>query len=157
MHIAMLFAQEKKALTGEEAQAYEDDAWRVFNRLAIAQNINVAMESPGKLFIEAISASLNMGSVMLKNMEGALEPRPGQIAVGWRNENHIYLDPGPSYMAVKEYYRRSGEAFTMHRNQTLQDLKSLDYLECGDEPTSVVWIGNGSRRVLVVKAENLIY
>jgi hypothetical protein len=80
---------------------------------------------------------------------------PGQNLIGWNDySGTIYLNPGEVYSMVYNHCQRTGEYFGIHRDETWQDMKSLEYLsgiEEDDTPTYTKSIEGIKLRVLPLK------
>ena len=150
LEVALTFAREKKAINENDVKRLTEAGWKIFNDLAVMQDLELNAQSPGQRFMEAVRTNLNSGKAILRDISENVEIKPGQVAIGWFSPDNklIYLNPGEAYQLTQEFYHRSGEDFTAYKAQTWQDLKRLRYID--NAVKDVQWINGRSVRILPV-------
>jgi hypothetical protein len=129
---------ENKVLTRKEAKAIGDEGWQVFMAWSLQQSSRVDAERPGRRFMDALmalkeSGKLNIGSI---NDEMPKIPTPGQVNIGWYDEEYnLLLNPEIAYSTVRQFRNNSDEPLTFKQEAVWRDLKEMGITDCSNGRT----------------------
>lgn len=165
---AMMFASSIGAIDDVEAAQKCDKAWDIFIQLADRQGWRVDEERPSTRFIEAFTTLLTQRKIVLIDSyltePQAVDIKPGQVFVGWHDDEYYYLMPLAVFGAVGEFYHRSGRPFTFKDQAVLADLARLNLLTPAEEMrngkmvqrnTKVLRIEEETKRVIWLKKSSI--
>lgn|GEM_PF-959935 len=162
------FALDSGVITRDEMQERAKHAWDVFTRLASEQEQIIKQERPALLFVRALQSLFIQGGAHLRGRSNDGEPAeprewgwqgvpsgtggwsyiPGGVALGWVDDEAIYLLPEASYKAVAEFYRVSG-GFPVSQRTLRDHLIEAGLAEReGGHRTMTVRAGGTVKRVL---------
>ena len=104
------------ALTTEDAEKLRAASLACFYSLATAQTADIAEEAPSTMFIEALRDLLSNNTCSLH----AIGAAPGAFIayesdIGFRDTTTAYVNPGQSYAAVQDYFKRQGRTFPISK------------------------------------------
>jgi len=127
--LLLAFAQEKEAITAEQAAQYAMKFSLAFGELSKDQKVQQSAEDPIQKFLEIFPNLLMSGTCHVTNgnhtpnsgcpdtdykMFGWLQvDRPGGLSVGKLVGDRIYLNKSTAFSAMVEYSRRSGVSFSV--------------------------------------------
>jgi hypothetical protein len=154
------FAKYCGELTANEYDLFKTEGRRIFIEMACEQGNRVEEQRPGQRAIEAIQASIRMGTAVLRNKADAslTDLSMGKIAIGWRDfqNGHVLLDPEATYQAIVQHSEKSKRPYTITPAETWKDLLRLGYSEEGSDgrPTIMARITALPKSVRVIKLKN---
>lgn len=104
-----------KIIDESQAKHMEEIAWDVFFNLAEKQNSRITEETPVNLFLNAVRAMLDRGSINVVEI-GKDSDYSSPSKVGYRDENYYYFDPQGIYVKVKEFYALQDRTFPLSQS-----------------------------------------
>jgi hypothetical protein len=116
----MRYAVEIGALTTQEADRYQREAWQTLLTSGQSHTQFVEERQPHRLYLQRLYAVLQQGDALLlpKGIKReAVEVRGREVVVGWHDEAWLYLIPETAYSVVARVSRDMGEDFPVPLEQ----------------------------------------
>ncbi len=157
---ALEFAKSTGELKADEYDLFMNEGRRYFLDMAKEQGEMVAEQRPGQIAIEAIQASLRIGTAALRNKNDAklTELPSGKTAIGWRDymNGHTLLDPAATYQVIVQHCAKSNNPYTINELETWRDLNRMGFTEASNDgrPTVMARVTAIPKSFRVVKIKN---
>jgi len=174
-HYFLRFAHTLSVLSHSEAESMFDRVWRALIGTAAEQSSHLVGEDPATRFIELLRSALSRGEAYVSRPDGSVPPRPTAWgwrlftvgtgayerdewrpqghAVGWVDDNDLYLDPPSAYAAIQKLGSFAGGGIaltpiTVHKR--LNQAKLLKTTGGGTRKTLTIRRTMGDKRVEVL-------
>ena len=151
------FAEEKGALTAEDAESLWDEGWGTLVKVGQGQEPEQESQDETERFIELISSALSTRRAYLDTPTGTSDPSladySGRRFIGWQVEGGVYLDPNAAYSMAQKLAQEEDNPLTTRRETIQKRLKDAGLLAGYDKDRATVHpdIGGKQRRVLFLK------
>jgi hypothetical protein len=159
LNLGLSFAEEKGAISADEAEERRKAGWKLLVDLAVNQGGRVEEERPGRLFLEGLIALEDSGKAVFGHKDDEIPRKvaPNEVLVGWKDADGNYLlNPDAVYNAVFDFYARRGRPFAFKPTAVWKDLKRMGLSICQNgRPTHVEWLLGGSRRVISIPRQKI--
>ena len=150
-HTGMQFAEEVGAVGHDAAERLRAQIWEALLEVGTEQTRMIGDERPSRRFFEVLNALMVQGHVSLLPKNQPPDEKSAEIFIGWHDKGFLFLLPDPSFRAVAQFCRDSGEAFPVRRERLFRDLKREGLSVCEDRhATTNARVGGALRRVLKV-------
>lgn len=150
-HTGLQFAEEVGAVDHDGAEKLRAQIWEAFLEVGSEQTRLIEDERPSRRFFEVLNALVVQGRVSLLPKNQSPDEGVAENFIGWHDESFLFLLPDPSFRAVAQFCRDSGEAFPVRRERLFRDLKREGLSVCEDRhATTNARVGGALRRVLKV-------
>ena len=115
IHFMCRWLLSNEIIDESQADRMETTAWKVFVDLAESQNRRITEETPANLFLNAVRAMLDRGSIKVVKI-GEESDYNSQAKVGYRDKNYFFFDPQGVYVRVKEFYAQQDLIFPLSQS-----------------------------------------
>jgi hypothetical protein len=153
--LALIYAEEIGTCSSIEVQDLRQEGWQALIDVGRRQSRAVEEERPIRRFAEVLSSLLVQHRVTLlpKNEPHA---RFGEGAfLGWFDADWLYLMPEPTFKAISEFCRDSGELFPIRQNRLYSDLKEEGIANVDTGRSTATVSIDGTKRVLQLNIKRL--
>lgn len=106
-------------------------AWKIFAELTVCQKEKSEELSPVKMFLNAISESLQSGKIYVsdRNDKPILNINYTAKCVGYFENGIYYFYPNEIFTVVMQYYKNIGMAYPLSKNRIFKQLAAEQIIE----------------------------
>ena len=134
------------AITEEQSNQLEEQAWEIFIALSAEQNRRIYEEKPVKLFLNAVKELMDRGEIRFSDLNEEYTPiKP----IGYEDEYFYYCYPDSIYSEVRKFYAAQDLNFPLGKTALFQQLAIDKLIETDkNQNTKAKWISdkNGKKR-----------
>jgi hypothetical protein len=154
---ALAAAQGCGALTNQDREAREMQAWEALVRAAEAHEALMVEENPGQAALKVLSELIASGKVVIMDRDlGAASGGSGEM-IGWEDREYYYLLPAMTYRAISKTCREAGLPLMVTQRQLAALWAESGVLHGQREThTALVRIAGLRRRVWRIPTEVLV-
>lgn len=107
------------AITEEQSNQLEEQAWEIFIALSAEQNRRIYEEKPVKLFLNAVKELMDRGEIRFSDLNEEYNPiKP----IGYEDEYFYYCYPDSIYSEVRKFYAAQDLNFPLGKTALFQQL-----------------------------------
>lgn len=147
------YAAEIGACSLARADELRQQGWEALVARASAQGLLLEDEKPTRIFLQILSTLVVQKRVQIVRKDQPIErDYKDSPAIGWCDDEYLYLLPEAAFQVVSHFARDSGEMFPVSEQALRRDLVR-DEIAVRDKGrmTVVARVGGGSHRVLKLR------
>jgi DNA polymerase-1 len=153
LHCGLSCAVDLGACTLSRADELRHQGWNALVERATAQSYLLDQERPVRIFLQILATLLTQKRVELLPKEQSMFREPREcVALGWHDDERLYLLPEAAFQTVARFARDAGEPFPVSQQTLRADLVRERVAEHEQgRLTATARVGGGTHRVLILR------